>query len=289
MITIDAHHHVWTLGESSYSWLTPAAGALHRDFTLEEARPLAEAAGIDAIILVQADDDARDTARMRAISRAEPRVVGVVAYAPLHRPAELTAALEELTADPIVVGIRNLTHDRAGDEWMTQSAFLDGVAIVADAGLAVDLVGTTPGHFDAALTVARTHPEARIVLDHLMKPPLGADLRRWREALDTAAQLPNVSAKLSGLYAPGPDPAAWTIDQVREVVQVALESFGPERLMFGSDWPVVTIAGGYVRATDALTIALDGLDAGARERVWGGTAAEFYRLDPARLARIERA
>jgi L-fuconolactonase len=286
MLAIDAHQHVWRLGTSGYSWLTPDAGVLYRDYRIDELLPQADAAGIDAVILVQADDDERDTAAMLQVAQHEPRVVGVVAYAPLHEPRQLESVLSDLDGDSVVVGVRNLTHDRPDEHWMQRRAFQDGVAIVASTRLALDLVGTTPAHLDAALEVAHAHPSARIVLDHLMKPPLGGDLGPWSRAIREAATLPNVSAKLSGLYAPGPSPASWTLDQVREVVDIALDAFGPRRLMVGSDWPVVTIAGGYARAIGALRSSLDGLDDDASAWVWGGTAAQFYRLDPTRTAAV---
>lgn len=288
MLTIDAHQHVWKLGESGYRWLTPAAGVLYRDFDMAAYRREAAAARVHASILVQADDDLRDTERMRALAEVDPTIVGVVAYAPLHRPREIGPLLRDFAADPLVVGVRNLTHDRAEGDWMSRSEFLDGVGEAAAAGLAIDLVGTRPEHFEAALAVTRAHPEARLVLDHLMKPPLGGDLTAWQRAIEAAATAPGVRAKLSGLAGGGPDPSAWTSAQVERAVRAALAAFGPARLLFGGDWPVVATAGGYARAIGALRSALADLPAPDAAQIWAGTAIEVYRLDPARLAEVPR-
>ncbi len=285
-MTIDAHQHVWSLGQSPYAWLTPEAGILYRDFEQAEFRRAADHVGVSASILVQADDDARDTAHMLAVAASDRRIVGVVAFVPLHRAEEGEPTLGELAADPLVVGIRNLTHDRPDGAWMSRREFLDGVERVASAGLALDLVGTTPEHFSAALDVIDAHPDARIVLDHLMKPPLGGDLSRWKRSMEAAAASPNVTAKLSGLTAGGSDPGSWTIDDLHEAVEFAWQTFGPKRLMFGGDWPVVELSGGYSRAVEGLRSVLAEYPEHETARVWSGTAIEVYRLDTARLASV---
>jgi L-fuconolactonase len=286
MMTIDAHQHVWSLGVSPYAWLTPHAGILYRDHEQEEFRRVADRAGVSASILVQADDDARDTAHMLAVAEADPSVVGVVAFVALHDAEGRETTLDGLARDPLVVGIRNLTHDRPDGAWMSRRDFLDGAERVASAGLVLDLVGTTSEHFRAALDVIKAHPGARIVLDHLMKPPLGSDLSSWKRSVELAAAAPNVSAKLSGLTAGGSDPGLWTIDDLREAVDFAWQAFGPERLMFGGDWPVVELAGGYSRALEGLRSVLAEYPEPETARVWSGTAIEVYRLDPSRLASV---
>ena len=146
-----------------------------------------------------------------------------------------------------------------------------------------DYVAVLPRHLEHVPTLSERHPRLRLVIDHLAKPPIGGSgAEPWWSLIAVAAENPLVHAKVSGLY-PGSAPDTWTPDSIRAFVDRALDLFGPSRLMYGGDWPISVAAGGYDRVFEGLTRVLSGLSAADRERVWAGTAREFYRIDETRL------
>ena len=265
---IDSHLYVWDLDRSPCSWIDRDVPPFNRTFTFDEVAPQLEQNGVHAVILVQADDDDRDTDLMLEAAASRPEVVGVVAYVPLERPAEAAARLEVLLQNPYVVGIRNLTHDRADPDWVLRPDVDETLGLIEQAGLPWDHVAVLPRHLEHVATISERHPNLRIVIDHLAKPPIGeASYEPWWSLIGVAAQNPLVHAKISGLY-PGADPASWTVDGLRPFVDRALEVFGPSRLMYGGDWPVSVAAGGYGPVLDGLRAAL-GCPPGGRRRVVG--------------------
>ena len=281
---IDAHQHVWDLERARYDWLGPEHGPIFRTVTEDEVLPELRACGVDGVVLVQAADNAEDTALMLATAASHPEVVGVVAYLPLEDPAATGARLPVLADDPLVVGIRNLIHDRPDPDFLLRPEVRESLGLVAAAGLAFDVVSVLPRHLEHVPVLAAEHPDLRLVIDHLSKPPIGsAVLEPWQTLLARAAEQPNVHAKVSGLY-PGSDPTAWSVDTLRPVVAHAAEVFGPERLMYGSDWPVSVLAGGYTAVWGALQPLIAELGPEASAAVLGGTAVAVYGIDPDRLA-----
>ena len=285
---IDAHQHVWDLERARYDWLGTDHGPIFRTFTEEEVLPELRACGVDGVVLVQAADNAEDTALMLETAAAHPEVVGVVAYLPLEDPAETAVRLPALADDPLVVGIRNLIHDRPDPDFLIRPEVRESLGLIAAAGLAFDVVSVLPRHLEHVPVLAAEHPHLRLVVDHLSKPPIGSDvLEPWRTLLSRAAEHPNVHAKVSGLY-PGSDPKAWSTDTVRPVIAHAVELFGPDRLMYGGDWPVSVLAGGYTAVWDGLHPVIAELGPRASRAVLGGTAVTVYGIDPGRLAALPR-
>jgi L-fuconolactonase len=274
---IDTHLHVWDLDRSPYSWIDPNIPPFNRTFTFDEVAPQLEQHGVDAVVLVQADDDDRDTHLMLEVAAARAEVVGVVAYVPLESPAEAEVRLEELLTEPYVVGIRNLTHDRADPDWVLRPDVDETLGLIEQAGLPWDHVAVLPRHLEHVATIGERHPDLRIVIDHLAKPPIGeASFEPWWSLI--AAQNPLVHAKISGLY-PGADPASWTVDGLRPFVDRALDVFGSSRLMYGGDWPISIPAGGYGPVLDGLRAVLADLSPSEAEDVWSRTARRTYGLD----------
>lgn len=275
---VDAHQHLWDLDSGGYGWLGPELGAINRSFTFQEAEPLAAAAGVDDVILVQADDTLADTEAMIAAADAWPRVAGIVGWAPLVDRAALPAILERYAEDRRIVGIRHLMHDEPDPDWVVSTEVAHGLAALQEAGLAFDLVPVLPRHLEHVPTLATRYPDLTLVIDHLAKPPVATgEFTAWSELIAAAASFPNVSAKISGLdTAAAPD--NYTVDAIAPYVQHALKHFGAERLMFGSDWPVSVLAGGYAKWWSTVNAVLAEVERTDRAMVLGGSARSIYRL-----------
>jgi len=285
-VIIDAHQHVWNLDRARYDWLGPEVAAINRSFELEEALRSMARAEVSGTVLVQAADNAEDTAFMLSVADRHPEVVGVVAWVPLDAP-DVAGQLQRLRRDPRVVGIRNLIHDRPDPDWILRSDVDAGLGALEAEGVPFDYVTAVPSGLARLPVISARHPELRVVVDHLGKPPVGGDAgarRHWRGLLAEAARNPLVFAKLSGLYPASGAMDVWTPEGVRPFVEDAVEVFGAERLMWGSDWPVSVLAGGYDRIWDGLAPLFASLAASERAAVLGGTATDFYRLDPVAIS-----
>jgi L-fuconolactonase len=279
-VIVDAHVHVWDPAAASYDWLGPGMGDLDRAVSFDEIDQTLASLGIDGVVLVQAADDARDTDLMLAVAARTPRILGVVAWSPLDEPARLAADLERFAVDPLVVGVRNLLHERPAS-WLDRPEVIAGLGVLERAGLPLDFPTTGPAALSSLAEIAARHPGLPVVIDHLGKPPIGGDRAArvaWRELLAECARHPLVVAKLSGLYSSVGALASWSVDAVRPFVEDALELFGPGRLLYGGDWPISELAGGYARTWSAMTELLAPLTAVDRDAVLGGTAARVYGL-----------
>nr|WP_051731588.1 amidohydrolase family protein [Kitasatospora phosalacinea] len=277
---IDAHHHLWDPAARAHDWLDePELAPLRRPFTVDELRPQAAAAGIAGTVLVQTVTVADETPELLAVAAADPLVRGVVGWTDLTSPgvADALAELRELPGGERLVGVRHQVQSEPDPQWLLRPDVLRGLAAVADAGLAYDLV-VRPHQLAAATGAAARLPQLTFVLDHLGKPPIAVGgLAAWAGSLRAFAARPNTRGKLSGLVTEA-DRRGWTTADLRPCAEAALECFGPERLMFGSDWPVCLLAADYaevVSAAEELTAGLSGPERGA---VFGGTAARVYGL-----------
>jgi L-fuconolactonase len=276
---IDAHQHVWDLDRAEYAWLGPEAGVLYRNFGMDDVAPEFEAAGVTGTVLVQSADDDDDTEHMFAIADAAPIVLGIVGYVPLHEPDRAAERLAELAQRPLFCGVRNLIHDRPDPHWLLRHDVDEGLGLLERAGVPFDVVGVLPEHLEAVLMISERHPDLDIVIDHLNKPPIGlADHEPWASLMTRVAANPRVRGKVSGLYSAVGDPAGWTVDAIRPIFDHVLEAFGPDRLMYGGDWPVSLIAGGYSRVWSGIEQLLGGLDPADRDRILADTARTFYQL-----------
>jgi L-fuconolactonase len=277
-VVTDAHLHLWDVTRHRYEWLErPENSAIRRTFGYADFEARASAAGVDRAVLVQAADDTADTDAMFAVARDHQRIAGVVGWVPLDRPDEAAAALERLAGRPKFAGIRTLIHDQPDPDWLLRPDVGEGLALLEQRGVPFDVIAVLPRHLEHVPVLSERYPRLRMVLDHLSHPPLGrGDWEPWRTLLRAAAANPLVYAKVSGLYPPGAD---WTAADIRPYAEFAIELFGPGRLMFGSDWPVAELSGGYQRVWAAIRQVLDGLPAVGQDAILGGTASAFYRLD----------
>jgi L-fuconolactonase len=273
---IDAHHHLWDLDRRPQPWLTgDALEPINRTFRLPDLEPLLAAHGIDATVLVQSSSSADETRDLLGIAAdSGGRIAGVVGWADLTDP-ELPAVLDALTGP--LVGIRHQVQDEADPWWLARPEVRDGLAAVGRAGLVYDLL-VTPAQLTATVATVQALPEVDFVLDHAGKPPIAADAwEPWAGQLAALAALPNVSCKLSGLITEA-DWDGWRPRDVLPYARKVLDTFGPDRVLFGSDWPVCTLAGRYADVYALAEQAVAGLDPAERAAVLGGNAARIYRL-----------
>lgn len=278
MRVVDAHQHFWDLEAVAYPWLTPADGPIHRTFDWPDLEPELAAAGVDATVLVQAANSVEDTEAMLAQADRHPEVAGVVGWADLTDTAAAVAVLDRFAADPRFVGVRHLIHDEPDPDWLLQDAVLDNLGLLAERDLSFDVVAVLPRHLEHVPTLAERHPGLRLVIDHLAKPPIRErGWEPWASLLRRAGQYPNVHAKVSGLNTAA-DWDAWSTSDLAPYVEHAVDVFGPGRLMYGGDWPVSILAGGYQPVWRATLELLAPLPDAERARVLGGTAVDFYRL-----------
>ncbi|MEU8106513.1 amidohydrolase family protein [Nonomuraea muscovyensis] len=278
MSVVDAHQHFWNLETGTYPWLTPEHGPIHRTFEPDELIPQLAAAGVDRTVLVQSMDSYADTDAMMAQADAHDFVGAVVGWVPLHRPEEAAEALARHRAHPKFAGIRHLIHDEPDPDWLLQDTVIEGLGLLAEAGLPFDVVAVLPRHLEHIPVLAERVPGLRMVIDHLAKPPIREKgWEPWASLIARAAEYPQVHAKVSGLNTAA-DPLTWSAADLRPYVEHALEVFGPDRLMFGSDWPVALLAGDYAQVWRETGVLLSGLSEAERAAVLGGTATRFYDL-----------
>jgi L-fuconolactonase len=274
-VILDAHHHFWDPDRGDYPWMTDELAAIRRPFGPADLEPLLREAGVAGTVVVQARTDLDETRELLEIAGATDFVLGVVGWVDLADP-DVAAVLREL-AHPKLVGVRHLVHDEPDADWLTRPEVRRGLRAVADAGLVYDLLVRTRD-LPAARAAVHALPELSFVVDHLAKPPVaGGDTRAWAEALAPLAELPNVTCKLSGLVTEA-DWDAWRPGNLTPYLRRALDWFGPERCLFGSDWPVCLLAASYA---DVVELVQSALRPAEREAVLAGTAASVYGLPAA--------
>ncbi len=280
MLLIDAHHHVWDLGRAEYPWLGPDLEVLNRSIGMDELMPMLDEAGIHRTVVVQASDNDEDTAYMLELATAYDRIGAVVGWVPLDRPDEAERRLAELCRHPKFRGVRPGIHFMPDPEWLLRPEVGAGLALLESAGVTLDVVSVRRRHLELVAELADRHPNLPMVIDHLSKPPIRKpDWEPWRTNLVAAARRPNVYAKISGLFPARGPMDEWDAALLRPYLDLALEHFGAERLMFGSDWPICNLAGGFRKIWREYNVLFDALDTRDREHLLGGTAARFYRID----------
>jgi L-fuconolactonase len=277
---IDAHHHVWDLAVRDQPWIAgDELAPLRRSFGLSELQGQLADNGVERTVVVQTITVPEETPELLALAAENGTVAGVVGWVDLTAPGvgDRLAELRGGLGGDRLVGIRHQVQEEPDPEWLCRDDVRRGLRAVAAAGLAYDLL-TLPHQLPAAVATAREVPDARFVLDHLSKPPIAAgELEPWATRIRELAAEPNVSCKLSGMVTEA-DWSGWTVDDLRPYADVVLDAFGPDRVMFGSDWPVCTLAATYADVVAAARALTAGLSDGERAAVFGGTARAAYRL-----------
>lgn len=278
---IDAHQHYWQLDCSDYAWMQPQHAAIRRDFLPADLAPLLAAAGVHGTILVQADATARETDFLLEIARTTPSVFGVVGWVDFTA-ADAVAEVERRAAEAKLRGLRPMLEFIDDPDWILQPAFDPVFRAMIRCGLSFDAL-VHPPHLPALNILAQRYPGLPLVIDHGAKPKLlawrndAAALRTWEQDMRQMARHPQVCCKLSGLLTEvGP---GWQADDLLPAMQILLDVFGAGRLIWGSDWPVMTLAGQYAAWAALCDQVLSGLSAGERDAIYRRNAIAFYRLD----------
>ncbi|WP_330309170.1 MULTISPECIES: amidohydrolase family protein [unclassified Streptomyces] len=284
-MNVDAHHHVWDLSVRDQDWITgPELLPLRRNFTLADLEPQARAAGFGRTVLVQTVTVAEETPEFLALAEESELVAGVVGWTDLTRPdaADELARLREMTGGRYLKGIRHQVQGELDPEWLLRPDVRRGLAAVAGAGLVYDLV-VLPHQLSACVKAAEALPELTFVLDHLGKPPIASgELEPWASDVRALAALPNTVGKLSGLVTEANwrswPQGTYPLAELRPYADTVLDAFGSNRLMYGSDWPVCTLAATYSGVGDIAAGLIVELSDDERAEIFGGTATRVYDI-----------
>ncbi|HXI26283.1 MAG TPA: amidohydrolase family protein [Pyrinomonadaceae bacterium] len=279
---IDSHQHFWQVGRFDYPWMTAEVELLCRDYLPDILEPILQRNGVAQTVLVQASNSVEETLWLLKLAEENPFIAGVVGWVDLQ--SESTAQeLDALTTRSKLKGIRHLVESEPADDWITQASVVRGLRELGQRGLTYDLL-VHPRHLKYATEVVAQCPDTRFVVDHMAKPPIKSEaIGEWARELKPLAAFPNVSCKLSGLVTEA-NLSDWRVEDLKPYVETALEYFGPERMMFGSDWPVCLVAATYERVLGAFQTSLAHLNEDERRRIFSDNAVEFYRLEAEAVA-----
>ena len=278
---VDAHVHLWDPGRQRIPWLD-GEPTLNRAFGPAEFRAQTEGIAVEAFVYVEIDIAPAyallEAKQAEGYAAEEPRLRGIVASAPLEDGERVRDFLAELAeVGPRVKGVRRLVQGEADPAFCLRPGFVRGVELLAEFGFSFDL-GVRHPQLPATIELARRVPGVQFVLDHVGKPDIrGGVLDPWRAQITELASLPNVACKVSGMVTEA-DHARWTAEDLAPYVAHVLDAFGEKRVLFGSDWPVATLASPYPRWVETLDGLTAGLSEAAKRKLWGGNARRVYRL-----------
>lgn len=273
---VDAHQHFWSLPRGDYGWLTPQSGTIYRDFGPRDLAPLLRAARIERTVLVQAAPTDAETDYLLDIAAATPCIAAVVGWVDLaarNAPDRLAV----LAANRLLRGVRPMLQDLPDPAWILGEGLKPALATLVELGLRFDAL-VKPEHLRPLLTFLERNPDLAVAIDHGAKPPIRTrSLEAWARDIGVIARETSAYCKLSGLVTEAQ--ADWRREDLDDCIWYLLDCFGSERIMWGSDWPVVELAGGYRRWHEAAQASLSSISAAERERVFGANAARFYGFE----------
>ncbi len=276
-MNIDAHQHFWQYAPEEYLWITPDLDVLQKDYLPPDLEPLLEGQGLDGSVAVQARQSLIETEWLLALADAHPVIKGVVGWVDLCS-ADCAEQLERFGSHDRFCGVRHVLQDEEDDEYMLREDFLRGVGLLRQLELTYDLL-IRPNHLSAAESFVRQLEGHRIVIDHIAKPYIrDREIAPWEDGIRRLAAFDHVYCKVSGMVTEA-DPDDLRSERFRPYLDVVFDAFGPERLMFGSDWPVCLLAAPYEKVVAVVADYVGALSETERAHVWGRTASSFYALE----------
>ncbi len=273
---IDAHHHLWHFNAADYGWISEEMAVLRRDFLPKDLAKEIRHADVDGVVTVQARQSLAETAWLLELAAEHDFMRGVVGWAPLAS-ATVADDLAAFAAAPKLKAVRHVLQGEPDENYMLRDDFNAGIAALTPLGLVYDIL-IFERHLPQTIRFVDRHPNQPFVLDHIAKPRIRERLLQpWKDNLADLARRENVYCKLSGLVTEA-DPANWTPQQLEPYVDVAIEAFTPQRVMFGSDWPVCLLGAKYKQWVETVEALLSRLTEAEQDRIWSATAIEAYRL-----------
>jgi len=273
---IDCHQHFWQVGRFDYPWMTPEVEVLCQDYLPPALEPILKRFGVEKTVLVQASNSLEETRWLLSLADQYPFIAGVVGWVDLT-DKDVGRQLDEFVTHPKFKGVRHLVESEPADDWLIQPSVLEGMRALAAYGVSYDLLVHTR-HLKYAKILAESCTGLRFVIDHMAKPPIARnELGEWARAIKELAAYPNVWCKLSGLVTEA-NWADWSVEELKPFNDTALKYFGPQRMMFGSDWPVCLLAASYDRVLEAFQSLLAELSDEDRNCVFAKNATAFYRI-----------
>ena len=276
--TIDAHHHLWRYSAAEFAWLDGPLIDLRRDFLVADLQRELASASVDATIVVQARQTGEETQWLLSLARETPQIRGVVGWADIAAD-DFEKRIDQLVEQPQLVGLRHVVQAESPG-FLDGPAFNRGIAALRDTGLAYDVL-IFERQLEEATRFVDRHPEQQFVLDHIAKPRIAAgELEPWKQRITELARRPNVCCKVSGMVTEA-DPKVWTTAQLMPYLDTVVSTFGPMRLMTGSDWPVCLAGVSYAVWWDLLRSYFSSFSEDEQQSIFSGCARRAYRLDSA--------
>src|SRR6266567_870383 len=273
---IDAHQHFWIYNPADYNWIDDSMAALRRNFLPENLAPELDSNDFRGSVAVQARQTLEETRWLLELAERSASILGGLGWIDISSP-DIRSQLKVLAQNPKMVGVRHIAQSEPDDRFLLQPDFLRGIAVLEEFDLTYDILIYSK-HLLVAAEFVQQFPRQRFVLDHLAKPPIkSGTIDSWAHGIRRLAEFPNVFCKLSGLVTEA-DWQRWHPEQIVPFLDVAFESFGPDRLMIGSDWPVCLVAASYTRTLEVVKTYLLGKNPRDREAVLGGNAQQFWRF-----------
>ena len=273
---IDSHHHLWKYSRTDYPWISEGMDSIRQDFLVPDIAQAIQAANIDGVVTVQARQSLSETDWLLDIAARNDFIRGIVGWVPLADPA-VASHLQKYWHYPKLKAVRHVLQDEPDDLFMLREDFNRGVSQLEDVGLRYDIL-IFERHLPQTIEFVDRHPTQIFILDHIAKPKIKSKvLLPWQERIRELARRENVYCKLSGMVTEA-DWNTWTENDLRPYIDTVLECFGAKRLMFGSDWPVSLLACGYAKWIEVVERSTGSLSPSERDRLFGGTAKEAYRL-----------
>ena len=275
-MVIDAHQHFWRFNPVRDAWIDEDMSAIRRDFLPEDLAPVLDVNGVDATIAVQADQSEAETEFLLALAEGNPRIAGVVGWVDL-RSDDLERRLEHFSRYKKLRGVRHIAQGEADDRFLARADFMRGVGHLKSFGLAYDIL-IFPRQLPAAIELVGKLPEQKFVVDHLAKPEMATKkIEPWAAGIRQLAAHPNVYCKLSGMVTEA-DWKNWKPGDIEPYLDVVFEAFGPQRLMFGSDWPVCLVAASFAQVKSIVESYVERHAPKAKAAIFGETVKSFYEI-----------
>ena len=273
---IDAHQHFWRYNADEFGWIDDSMSSLRRDFGPDDLKPELERAGFQGSIAVQARQSLEETRWLLELAEDSPLILGVVGWVDLQSP-DVRSQLQALAGNPKLVGVRHVVQSEPDERFLLHSEFLRGITVLEEFDLTYDIL-IYPRHLPVAAEFVRHFPRQRFVLDHLAKPLIkSASIRPWEAGMRKLAKFPNVYCKLSGMVTEA-DWQNWKPEHLTPYLDIAVDCFGPDRLMIGSDWPVCTVAASYKQTMNVVLDYFRKYPSDIQDAVLGGNAHRCWKL-----------